>query len=219
VSKSKSDRNRSEFQTPPKAIGQGDCLRVVLTRSAPNARPIGPYSTGLWVHRRSIGAEGEERKRVGRRCRCRKGCRSQGEHNHPLPPYQLTPSSPPIMLQQHGVLWHHRTPHSQPVAWIHPKPSHNGLVLGFFWPPPCAGSNGHAHHHHHLAHTTPPPPTIALDRHLTGHTRNRAGELGFRVFFGPSLSPSRALERAPTTTTSTSSTSPYHLPPSPYTTV
>src|ERR1700729_194149 len=95
---------RSEFQTPPNAIGRRNCLRIVLTRSAPNARPIRPHSTTLWVPRRSIGAEGEERERVGRRWRCRKGCRSQGEHNNPLPPYQLTPSSPPIRLQQHGAL-------------------------------------------------------------------------------------------------------------------
>src|ERR1700676_373891 len=59
ASKSKQPRNRSEFQTPPNAIGRRDCLCVVLTRSAPNARPIGPYSTHLWVPRRRIGADGE----------------------------------------------------------------------------------------------------------------------------------------------------------------
>src|ERR1700734_1373770 len=64
----------------------------------------------------------------------------------------------------------------------------------------------------HLVHTTPEPPSTALHCRLTGHTRNRAGALGFRFFFGPTFSPPLPLELSAPPHPPSPSTPPAPLP-------
>src|SRR5882672_3360717 len=81
------NRKSSEFETPPNAARR---IALSSTQPPPIARPLGLYPAYPWVPGREIEAEGEGWKRVGRRCRGRKGCRSQGKQHNPLLPYHLT---------------------------------------------------------------------------------------------------------------------------------
>src|ERR1700729_3124241 len=102
----------------------------------------------------------------------------------------MAPASPP------GAYSNAHTPPPPPPCPHHPRiPLH---------PPPPP--------HPHLVHPPPEPPSPALHRRLTGHTRNRAGALGFRFFFGPSFSPPRALRRASPPHSRPPPTPP-HIPP------
>jgi len=79
-------------------------IALPSTQPPLNARPIGLYPAHSWVPGSEIGAEGEGWKKMGRRWRGRKGCRSQGEQNNTHPPYHLTAHSQPIRLPQQGAL-------------------------------------------------------------------------------------------------------------------
>src|ERR1700683_3331389 len=57
-------------------------IALPSTRPPLNVRPIRLYPAHSWVPGSEIGAEGEGWKKMGRRWRGRKGCRSQGEQNN-----------------------------------------------------------------------------------------------------------------------------------------
>ena len=85
-----------------------------------------------------MGREGVDRR--GKRRRGRRGARSPGEQDHPLPPYHLTPQ--PHLLDHHGR--HHPPPPSR-AAILYSTPETEPRLLGFMF----------------LAQTSPPPRVCA----------------------------------------------------------
>ena len=74
-----------------------------------------------------------------------------------------------------------------------PKPSHRGLVSGFWHKPAphLALANAQPPRRLHLINPRPPPLRIAPHRHFTRHTRNRARPLGFGHLDQTPLAPPR----------------------------
>src|ERR1700691_5657062 len=115
------------------------------------------------------------------------------------------------------------SPH-RPALSFHtarPKPSHRGLVSGFWHKPAphLALANAQPPRRLHLINPRPPPLRIAPHRHFTWHTRNRARPLGFGHLDQTPPRPASHMPLEGRITTTTATTSPHYPPPPYYTAV